>query len=112
MNNNYPDGIGIEIFNFEALKKIYFKQKSKRFREHLALNFYDYLRKKKNKQFNFKIGTINCTRKKSCPDLILDINFKKDLEFIKRISSYYRSKKFIRSEDIVSWYKNVHLRNN
>jgi spore coat polysaccharide biosynthesis protein SpsF (cytidylyltransferase family) len=110
MNNGYPDGIGVEIFNYHSLKRIYNNQKNKRFREHLALNFFDYSKNKINKQFNFKVGTIKCPLKKSCVDLKLDVNFKEDLVFIKKIYSFFRNKKYFLSREIVNWYKNVYLK--
>ena len=51
MMNGYPDGFGVEIFTVESLKRIWKKEKRKRFREHIALNFYDYEKGKKNANF-------------------------------------------------------------
>jgi spore coat polysaccharide biosynthesis protein SpsF (cytidylyltransferase family) len=83
--NGYPDGIGVEIFSFKAIKKIWKYQKNKRFREHVALNFYDYDKKRPYTRFNFKLGTIKCPKDISRPKLVLDVNYKKDLIFIKKI---------------------------
>ena len=41
MSNGYPDGFGVEIFTVNSLKKIWRNEKRKKFREHIALNFYD-----------------------------------------------------------------------
>lgn len=111
MNNGYPDGIGVEIFNYSALKKIFKYQKNKHFREHLALNFIDYSKNKIYKKFNFKVGTIKCPLKKSCTDLVLDVNFKKDLVFIKKIYNFFKNKKYFLTEEIINWYKNYYLKN-
>ena len=40
MKNGYPDGFGVEIFTVNSLKKIWRNEKRKKFREHIALNFY------------------------------------------------------------------------
>jgi spore coat polysaccharide biosynthesis protein SpsF (cytidylyltransferase family) len=47
MRNGYPDGFGVEIFTVNSLKKIWKNEKRKKFREHIALNFYDYKKDKK-----------------------------------------------------------------
>ena len=108
-DNGYPDGIGVEIFNFKALEKIWKFQKIKRFREHIALNFYDYDKKKTYKKFSFKIGTIKCPNKISRPELVLDINYRKDLIFIKKIYSFFSQNKNFSFFDVVDWYDNNYL---
>jgi len=108
-DNGYPDGIGVEIFNFKALEKIWKFQKIKRFREHIALNFYDYDKKKTYKKFSFKIGTIKCPNKISRPELVLDINYRKDLIFIKKIYSFFNQNKNFSFFDVVDWYDNNYL---
>ena len=85
MRNGYPDGFGVEIFTFNSLKKIWRKEKRKKFREHIALNFYDYKKDKKNLKFNFKIGTVKCPKKISRPKLVFDVNYYKDYLFINQI---------------------------
>ncbi len=109
--NGYPDGIGVEIFNFKALKKIWKFQKNKRFREHIALNFYDYNKKKAYKKFGFKIGTIKCPAKISRPNLILDINYKKDLILIKKIYRFFNKNRNFSIFDVINWYDNNYLKN-
>jgi len=110
-NNGYPDGIGVEIFNFKAIEKIWNFQKNKRFREHVALNFYDYDKKKPNTKFRFKLGTIKCPKNISRPKLTLDVNYKKDLIFIKKIYRFFKKKKNFSVIDLVNWYDNKHLTN-
>ena len=55
MPNNFlvliiQGGIGVEIFTVKSLEKICKFEKRKRYREHIALNFYDYINGKKNKK--------------------------------------------------------------
>ena len=80
MRNGYPDGFGVEIFTVNSLKKIWKNEKRKKFREHIALNFYNYKRDKKNLKFNFKIGTVKCPKKISRPKLVFDVNYYKILD--------------------------------
>jgi len=111
MGNGYPDGIGVEIFTTNSLKKIWKYEKRKKFREHIALNFYDYKKKRKNKKFNFKIGTIKCQKKMSRPELILDVNYYKDYVFISQIYDYFLPKrKNFTTTDVIKWYDNKYYR--
>ena len=106
MRNGYPDGFGVEIFTFNSLKKIWRNEKRKKFREHIALNFYDYKKDKKNLKFNFKIGTVKCPKKISRPKLIFDVNYYKDYLFIKQIYEYFLpKKKNFTARDIIELYE-------
>jgi spore coat polysaccharide biosynthesis protein SpsF (cytidylyltransferase family) len=105
MDNGYPDGIGVEIFTVNSLKKIWREEKRKKYREHIHLNYYDYQKDKKNKKNNFKIGTIKCPIKKSRPKLIFDINYYKDYLFIKEIYEYFIPRKtYFSTNDVINWY--------
>ena len=110
-NNGYPDGIGVEIFNFNALKKIWLLQKNKKFQVHIALNFYDYDKKRPYKRFNFKLGTIKCPKNISRPKLILDVNYKEDLILIKKIYTKFKKKKDFSIKDVISWYDKYYYKN-
>ena len=111
MRNGYPDGFGVEIFTFNSLKKIWRKEKRKKFREHIALNFYDYKKDKKNLKFNFKIGTVKCPKKISRPKLIFDVNYYKDYLFIRQIYEYFLpKKKNFTATDIIEWYDKKYSR--
>ena len=107
MRNGYPDGFGVEIFTINSLKKIWRNEKRKKFREHIALNFYNYKKDRKNLKFNFKIGTVKCPKKISRPKLIFDVNYYKDYLFIKKIYEYFLpQKKFFTATDVIEWYEN------
>ena len=109
MGNGYPDGIGVEIFTSDSLKKIWKKEKRKKFREHLHLNYYDYKKKIINKKNNFKIGTIKCPLNISRPKLIFDINYYKDYLFIRKIYEYFLPKKiYFSTKDVISWYDKIY----
>ena len=109
MGNGYPDGIGVEIFTFDSLKKIWKKEKRKKFREHLHLNYYDYKKKIINKKNNFKIGTIKCPLNISRPKLIFDINYYKNNLFIRKIYEYFLPKKiYFSTKDVISWYDKIY----
>ena len=111
MSNGYPDGFGVEIFTVNSLKKIWKNEKRKKFREHIALNFYDYKKDKKNIKFNFKIGTVKCPKKISRPKLVFDVNYYKDYLFIKQIYEYFLpQKKNFTASDVIKWYEKRYSR--
>ena len=111
MRNGYPDGFGVEIFTFNSLQKIWRNEKRKKFREHIALNFYDYKKDKKNLKFNFKIGTVKCPKKISRPKLVFDVDYYKDYLFIKQIYEYFLpKKKNFTAIDIIEWYEKKYFR--
>ena len=111
MRNGYPDGFGVEIFTFNSLQKIWRNEKRKKFREHIALNFYDYKKDKKNLKFNFKIGTVKCPKKISRPKLVFDVDYYKDYLFIKQIYEYFLpKKKNFTATDIIEWYEKKYSR--
>jgi len=105
MENGYPGGIGVEIFTFKSLKKVWKSKKTKREKEHIALNYFDYVNNKKNKKFNFKIGTIKCPKKISRPNLLLNIDTKENYLFINKIYNHFKKKNFhISIKDIIKWH--------
>ena len=111
MSNGYPDGFGVEIFTVDSLKKIWRNEKRKKFREHIALNFFDYKNNKKNLKFNFKIGTIKCPKQISRPKLIFDVNCYQDYLFIKKIYEYFLPKKlFFTTLDVIKFYDKKYYR--
>ena len=110
LGNGYPIGIGVEIFTVKSLKKIWKFEKRKKYREHIALNFYDYINGKKNKKFNFKVGTLKCPKKFSRPDLHFNVNCYEDYLFIKKIYEYFLPKNFFFTiTDVVKWYDNKYF---
>ena len=109
MHNGYPTGIGVEIFTIKSLEKIWRFEKRKKYREHLALNFYDYISDRKNKKFNFKIGTVKCPKQISRSELFFNVDFHKDYLFIKKIYKYFLPfKKNFNTKDVIKWYDKIY----
>ena len=109
LGNGYPCGIGVEIFTVKSLEKIWKFEKRKRYREHIALNFYDYINGKKNKKFNFKIGTIKCPQQISRPNLFFHVDYYKDYIFLNKIYEYFLpSKKNFTTIDVINWYDKIY----
>ena len=110
LDNQYPDGIGAEVFGFNFLNDLMGSKLSKQQKEHVHVNFFDY---KKNKAINSnwcKVRTIKCSKKFSRPDICLDVNTISDYKFIKDIYNnlYFNNPKF-NIKDIINFLdkKNV-----
>ena len=105
MNNNYPDGIGIEAFSFSSLEYIWQNEKDPYKRDFLAMNYYDYLKDELPKDSKFKVGTIKCNKSIARPDLVLDVNTKEQFDFISKLYKdiYPNNPKFT-IYDIIEWY--------
>ena len=113
MNNGYPNGIGVEIFSVKSLRKIWRYEKRKKYREHITLNFYDYENDRKNKKFNFKVGTVKCPKEISRPELLFEVNYAKDYFFIKKLYQYFLPiKKNFTTKDVLTWYDKVYSKTN
>tara|TARA_B100000989_G_scaffold296942_1_gene281336 strand:+ start:7925 stop:8620 length:696 start_codon:yes stop_codon:yes gene_type:complete len=98
-NNNFPNGLGAEMVNIELLTKLVKIVKEKDHKEHVFNFLWD------NKEI-FKIGTFNSLNKNiSYPDLKLDIDTKKDLDFFNNLDLNIKMK----TEDII---KTIRERNN
>lgn len=105
LNNEYPDGLGAEVFSFEKLKEIWEITTDPRNREHPHTYFYEHPEK-------YKIGTVKCPETFRRPDLILDVNTQEEYDFISEIySALYPYKPEFHIKDIIKWYdKNYKIR--
>ena len=109
-NNKYPDGIGIEVFNFEALKTVWQESTEPKKREHVHLNFFNY-DEQKQVDARFRVGTVTCPDGFNRPDIILDVNTIEQYNFISEIYNdlYYKNPEF-HIKDVVNWYDEIYLK--
>lgn len=106
LNNEYPDGLGAEVFSTEKLKEIWQVTTDLRNREHPHTYFYEHPDK-------FKIGTCKCPQEFRRPDLILDINTREEYEFIAQIYDYlYPKNNNFHITEIINWYDNIYKKGN
>ena len=91
----YPDGLDLEIFTYDTLKKTYLKAKNKYDQEHVT----PYIQKSDN----FK--KINITYKEDHSKLRLTIDEKKDLEVIKVVFKEFYPKITFSFEDVLKFIK-------
>ena len=105
-NNNYPDGIGAEVFSFKHLNELIKKKLQKKYQEHIHLNFFDYKREKEKNLKWCKVRTVKCPKKKAFKNLKLDINHNKDYRFIRNIyNNLYNDKKMFTTLDVIKFLK-------
>ena len=75
----------------------------------MTLNFYDYNKKKPYSRFNFKLGTVKCPKYISRPEMVLDVNYKKDLLLIRKIYNFFKKNKDFSIKDVINWYDRNYL---
>ena len=111
--NGYPDGIGVEVFNFAVLEDIWQRVTDPRRREHIASNFYDYLAQKAVEPERYRVGTITCPAEFRRPGLVLDVNTEEDYKFMSELYQYlYRRNPLFHITDVINWYDNEYLPKN
>lgn len=110
VNNNhfrsYPDGMDIQIFSFDALKKSFFRAKTRLEKEHVTL----YMRKNMKK---FKVINLISSNKLYWPKLGLTLDEYKDFILIKKLIEYFIKKNnyYFSCEEAIDvikkkkWYK-------
>tara|TARA_Y100000816_G_scaffold268449_1_gene230665 strand:+ start:1463 stop:2176 length:714 start_codon:yes stop_codon:yes gene_type:complete len=107
--SKYPDGIGAEMFDFCLLEKAWKNETNKQKREHVHLNFYDYESDRELMAPECYVSTIECPKEIRRPDLVLDVNTKKQYLFIKEIYDYfYKKNPNFGVRDVIGWYDNIY----
>lgn len=108
--SGYPDGIGAEIFDFDLLAEVNFKEKRKNLREHVHLNFFDYAKGMPVDETWCPVSTLECPEEFARPDLILDVNTKTQYLTLSRLyEDLYPKNPNFDILDIIKWYKSEGL---
>ena len=108
--NQYPDGIGAEIFDFSLLEDIRIKNLSPRLREHVHLNFFDYQTNTPVNDSWCPVSTVKCPTGFQRPSLVLDVNTYSQYIFMSKIYDYlYPRNPFFHISDIIQWYDNIYI---
>jgi spore coat polysaccharide biosynthesis protein SpsF len=104
LNNQYPDGIGAEVFGFNYLDDLMNMKLTKEQKEHIHLNFFDYKNDKAVNKKWCKVRTIICPKEFRRPEICLDVNTIEDYKFISDIyeNLYYIKPKF-KITDIINY---------
>ena len=103
--NGYPDGIGVEAIDFEALKSAHHENFAPQNREHVATNFYDYVNDRLPEGTRFKVGTIRCPKDIARPDIVLDVNTPEDYELMRKLYlDLYPKDPSFNIRDVIEWF--------
>ena len=104
-HSGYPDGIGAEIFDFVLLEKAWQSNGDSEQREHVHLNFFNYKTGKAVDESWCPISSPICPKEFARPDLILDINEKRQYEYFVRMYNdlYFNNPEF-GILDIIKWH--------
>lgn len=109
--NNYPDGIGAEVMDFQAFEEIWAKGADTFRREHAATNFFDYGTQQAVDPERYPVGTVPCPAAFARPDLILDVNTPEQYVFIRELYEYlYPRNPQFHITDTIAWYDTVYNR--
>ena len=102
LNNQYPDGLGAEVFSLAKLEEIWRESTNSSRREHPHSNFYEQPEK-------YTIGTVQCPEGFRRPELKLDVNLPEELAFLRAIYEYcYPRNAQFHITDIIRWYDTVY----
>jgi len=94
---SFPDGLDIEIFNFETLKYAFDNSKTKLDKEHVTKLM---IRSKRILKYNFK-------NEKNFSKLRWTIDFKEDLLFLRNFLENYSEKKYLGWTKLLTLYNKV-----
>jgi spore coat polysaccharide biosynthesis protein SpsF len=110
-DSGYPDGIGAELFDFSLLEEARARPADPRRREHVHLNFFDYVAQRAVDQSWCPISTVRCPTAFRRPDLVLDVNTREQYEFMRQLYEYlYPRNPNFHITDIIRWYDEVYGR--
>ncbi len=85
--SGYPDGIGAEIVDFSLLAEACNSKPCSREREHVHLNFFDYVTQEPVDELWCPVSTVSCPTDFRRPDIVLDVNTATEY---KRMAALYR----------------------
>jgi spore coat polysaccharide biosynthesis protein SpsF len=97
-DNGYPDGIGAEVFNLDALARVRETATDPRNREHPHTSFYE-------RRDEFQVGTMACPPGYERPEIKLDVNTPEEFRFVAQLyNDLYPENPDFTTRDIIKWY--------
>jgi spore coat polysaccharide biosynthesis protein SpsF len=106
--NGYPDGIGAEVIDADALEEVWRTERDPRRREHPHLSFFDYDAQQPT-DARFPVGTVECPPELRRPDLVLDVNTAEQYEFMRELYEYLHPlDPEFSVVDVIRWYDDVY----
>ena len=103
-NDSLPLGIRSEVIKVEALRKIYKKTVTNRYGEYLSLFF-------KNNPNHFNIKKFDLKFSEKFKDIRLNLDYKSDLKYLRKMVLFYKNKKIISLEEIYKYLEIYHNEN-
>tara|TARA_A100001015_G_C14966957_1_gene703389 strand:- start:329 stop:1123 length:795 start_codon:yes stop_codon:yes gene_type:complete len=103
-NENLPLGTRCEVVAVEALKKIYDNTVTHKYGEYLSLYFQN------NKKY-LKINKFDLDFPKKFKNIRLNLDYKTDLNYIKKLLFFYKNKKIISLQNILKYLELFHKEN-
>lgn len=100
-NNGYPDGIGAEVFSADTLAWLDEHVTAENHREHVTTYFFE-------DADRFTTGSCECPEAYRRPEIKLDVNTARDLEYLRRLlRDTADCLQPLQMPDIVRWYDEV-----
>jgi len=108
-DSGYPDGIGAEVFDLSLLAESNQLHPDPRKREHVHLNFFDYVTQRAVDEMWCPISTVPCPPEFRRPDLVLDVNTQAQYEFMRDLyAELYPQNPNFHITDVIRWYDKVY----
>lgn len=102
LDNRFPDGVGCEVYNMNALEEVWRASSDPRNREHPHTNFYE-------NPDRYRIGTPECPAELRRPDIVLDVNTQAEYDFMAQLyETLYPANPCFTIGDVIDWYDNVY----
>ena len=103
-NDSLPLGLRCEVIKVEALQNVYEKTVTKRYGEYLSLFF-------KNNSNYFKIKKFDLLFSNKFKNIRLNLDYKTDLIFLKKLLLFFNNKKIISLKEIYKFLEIYHKQN-
>lgn len=106
--SGYPDGIGAEVFDFSLLAEARDKNPDFRKKEHVHLNFFDYVTQRPVDVAWCPVNTIVCPDVYRRPDIVLDVNTQTQYINMRNLYEYlYPRNPEFHITDIIRWHDTI-----
>ena len=103
MGNNYPDGIGAEVFKSSLLLSIEKKKTTKKEREHVNEFVWNNLKK-------FHVETLSAPPDIAYPEYRFEVNTKRELDFIRKIYKALYRGGYFSTGDVIKYLNSINRR--
>lgn len=110
-NSCYPDGIGVELFDYCLLVDCLNNNDPEK-REHVHLNFFDYENEEPVNKVWCPVRTIKCPKEFARPELTLDVNTQQQYIYMKNLYEYlYPRNNTFTINEVIKWHDNFYKKN-